>query len=55
MTLGAPRRGGLRDREAACVLFEALDAEQLFANGVLAIPSQRRPRDLQDATQERFQ
>ena len=38
MAPGRPRRDRLRDREASRVLFEALDAEQLCANGFLAVP-----------------
>jgi hypothetical protein len=42
MTFGPPRRDRLCDREASCVLFEAFDAEQLFADGFPAIPGRVR-------------
>jgi hypothetical protein len=38
MALAPPRDDRLRNREAARVLFEALGAEQLGANGVAAEP-----------------
>ena len=38
MALGRLRRHRLRDREAPRVLLEALDAEELFANGLSIVP-----------------
>ena len=55
LTLGRPGRYDLRERKASRMLLEALDAEQLFANGLLVVPERRPPHAFKGAACERFQ
>ena len=55
LPLGRSRRHDLRDCKAARMVLEALNAEQFFANGVLAIPRRRNARAFKGAPQENFQ
>jgi hypothetical protein len=53
--LTCSRRHDLRDRKTAGMVLEALNAEKLFANGILAIPRRRKTYALKGAPQESFQ
>ena len=54
LPLDRSRRHDLRDRKAARMVLEPLNAEQFFANRVLAVPKKRRTRGLQGAARENF-